>query len=75
MSNIERKRELIKEMGYSEDVVDKIMKADIIEWDCGRIVDWGSHADYDYYAVDVINGNGYYDNDGHFRRYAYNPED
>ena len=49
--------------------------ADIVEYDDnGNIVGWGSHADYDYYAVEVQNGRGYYDNDGHYHRYKY-PDD
>lgn len=53
----------------------EIDKADIIEYDDEYgIVGWGTHADYDYYAVEVQNGNGYYDDDGHFHRYAYSEE-
>lgn len=32
--------------------------------------EYGSDADLDNYAVDVINGNGYYDETGKFRRYS-----
>ena len=37
-------------------------------------VEFGSDAAFDKYALDVMNGNGYYDEDGIFRRYAI-PED
>lgn len=37
-------------------------------------VEFGSDASFDKYALDVMNGNGYYDEDGIFRRYA-TPED
>jgi len=56
--------------------VRKILNADIIERDDnGNIIGCGSHADYDCYATEVQNGQGYYDNDGHFHRREYNPED
>lgn len=63
------------------DLLDKflnkqILNADVIERDDnGNIIGYGSHADYDYYAAEVQNGRGYYDNDGHFHRREYNPED
>ena len=50
--------------------------ADIIERDDnGNIIGYGSHADYDCYATEVRNGQGYYDSNGHFHRREYNPED
>ncbi len=50
-------------------------KADIVERDeNGNVIGWGSDADYDYYSTEVQNGQGYYDSDGHFHRYKYNPE-
>lgn len=36
--------------------------------------EYGSDADFDTYAVQVMNGDGYYDETGKFRRYA-TPED
>lgn len=36
--------------------------------------EYGSDADFDTYAVEVMNGDGYYDETGKFRRYA-TPED
>ena len=33
-------------------------------------VEFGSDAAFDKYAVEVMNGDGYYDEDGIFRRYA-----
>jgi hypothetical protein len=61
---------------FTEEQQREIGKADVIEYDDdGNIIGWGTHADYDYYAVDVQNGNGYYDNDGHFHRHSYNRED
>lgn len=57
---------------FTEEQQREIEKADVIEYDSdGSIIGWGTHAAYDYYAVDVQNGNGYYDNDGHFHRYTY----
>lgn len=32
--------------------------------------EYGSDADFDRYAVEVMNGNGYYDETGKFRRYS-----
>lgn len=56
--------------------VRKILNADIIERDDnGNIIGCGSHADYDFYATEVQNGQGYYDSNGHFHRHEYNPED
>lgn len=56
--------------------VRQILNADVIERDGnGNIIGYGSHADYDYYAAEVQNGQGYYDNNGHFHRREYNPED
>lgn len=44
---------------------------DVIETDDdGNVVGMGSHADYDYYAREVQNGEGYYDNLGHYRSYG-----
>lgn len=31
----------------------------------------GTDADFDRYAIDIQNGNGYYDNEGKYRRYQY----
>lgn len=54
----------------------KTLNAVIIERDdSGNIIGCGSHADYDYYATEVQNGQGYYDSSGHFHRRVYNPED
>ena len=48
----------------------ELENADIVEYDNnGNIVGYGSHADYDYYATEVQNGQGYYDDDGHYHRY------
>lgn len=33
-------------------------------------VEFGSDADFDNHAVEVMNGDGYYDDDGNFRRYS-----
>ena len=50
--------------------------ADVIERDDnGNIIGWGSHADYGVRDVDVMNGRGYYDSNGHFHYYSYNMED
>ena len=44
--------------------------AAIVEEDWrGRIVGWGSHADYDIYAEQVMNGEGYYDENGRYHSY------
>ncbi len=32
--------------------------------------EYGSDADFDSHAVEVMNGDGYYDDDGNFRRYS-----
>lgn len=39
-----------------------------------NVVSSGTDADYDVYALEVMNGEGYYDEDGHFHRY-HNYED
>lgn len=45
--------------------------ADVIEIDdSGNIVGYGSDRDYDTHLEDVLNGNGYYDDEGHYRDYA-----
>lgn len=52
--------------------------ADVIERDDnGNIIGWGSHADYGIHDVDVMDGKGYYDSNGHFHYYhsSYNMED
>lgn len=45
---------------------------DVIETDpnTGEIIGCGSHADYDYYAVQVQNEEGYYDVNGHFQYFG-----
>lgn len=44
--------------------------ANVIERDDeGNIIGYGTDADYDTHAADVMNGNGYYDNDGHYRSF------
>lgn len=68
------KREELAEMGFSERQIEEILKADILEWDNGDLVGWGSHKDYDYYALEVMNGDGYYDSEGHFHRYSNDSE-
>ena len=47
-----------KKYGYPPDVIET-------DWD-GNVIGCGSHADYDTYAVAVQNGDGYYDEYGHF---------
>ncbi|MDE5583433.1 MAG: hypothetical protein K2J08_06990 [Ruminococcus sp.] len=44
----------------------RLANADVLEIDNGLIVGFGSHADYDTHAVDIMNGNGYYDKNGHY---------
>lgn len=52
-----------------------IKNLDVVERDNkGNVIGWGSHADYSIYDVDVMNGKGYYDNNGHYHRYRYNDE-
>ena len=46
----------------------------ILEWDGDIIVGYGSDADYDTHAYEVQEGLGYYDDDGNFVRYPYDPE-
>lgn len=48
---------------------EEIRNADILEYDDGVLVGCGSDADYDYYAYEVINGMGYYNEDGHYISY------
>lgn len=49
---------------------------DVIERDeDGNVIGGGSHADYDLYASEVMNGIGYYDDNGRFHYYPYNMED
>lgn len=46
------------------------IKNDIIEYDDnGNIIGHGTHADYDFNAVQVQNGEGYYDSNGHYCEY------
>lgn len=48
---------------------------DVIETDDdGNVVGMGSHADYDYHAREVQNGEGYYDSDGHYCSYGINED-
>lgn len=51
--------------------------ADVVERDDeGNIVGYGTDADYDTHASDVMNGYGYYDSDGHYHSYRnYNDYD
>lgn len=62
--NNEKMREAAKKAG-----------ANILEYDGEMIVGYGTDADYDTHAVDVINGNGYYDKDGYYISYPYTDED
>ena len=58
-------------MGRTDDVAYKILQAD--RWlfdDDGHLIDWGNHADYDCFALDIMNGNGYYDEEGHYHSYG-----
>lgn len=49
---------------------------DVLEIDDnGDVVGFGSHAAYDLYASEVMNGRGYYDANGHFHYYPYDMED
>ena len=43
--------------------------ATYLEWDEDRIVGYGSDEDYDRHAVEVQNGEGYYDASGRFRSF------
>lgn len=44
--------------------------ATVLEFDDnGVIVGYGSDVDYDTHASDVMNGYGYYDDNGHYRSY------
>lgn len=52
-----------------------IAGADVIETDGDRIVGFGSDADYDSHADDVQNGNGYYDENGHYCSYGRCPDE
>lgn len=47
----------------------KAAGATYLEWDEDTIVGYGSDADYDTYAVQVQNGDGYYDENGRFHYY------
>ena len=49
--------------------------ADILELDDdGNVIGWGSHQDYDYYALQVMNGEGYYDKNGRYQKYEMSEE-
>lgn len=57
-------------MGTTDDIAYKILRAD--RWlfdDDGYLIDWGNHADYDCFALEVMNGDGYYDEEGHYHSY------
>ena len=43
--------------------------ATYLEWDGDQNVGYGSDEDYDIHAVEVLNGEGYYDESGRFRSY------
>ena len=49
----------------------RLAGADVLEIDGGMIVGFGSDRDYDTHAVDVMNGNGYYDENGHYVAFPY----
>lgn len=76
LAKVPKDSEEYEEMNKKLKSIKEILDADIIERDDnGYIVGHGSHRDYDYYSMEVQNRQGYYDNDGHFHRYEYNPED
>lgn len=57
----------------SDKKVDAILSAEYREFDINDcIVGWGSHADYDLFAREILNGDGYYDDDGHYRSFNQN---
>lgn len=72
---INKKIEKLKDMGFNEKQIDEIIKADVLEWNGDKIIGWGSDEAYGRYCTEVENGQGYYDNNGHFNRNEYNPED
>ena len=60
-------------MGCSDEIAYKILRAD--RWlydDDGYLIEWGNHADYDCFALEIMNGEGYYDEEGHYHGYGSN---
>lgn len=57
-------------MGLSNDAVCKILSADLVYFDDdGRFEECANYEDYDKFALEVLNGDGYYDEDGHYHSF------
>ncbi|HBM98084.1 MAG TPA: hypothetical protein DD413_01525 [Ruminococcus sp.] len=48
--------------------------ATVLEWDGDIIVGYGTDAEYDTHASDVMNGYGYYDDNGQYHSYRQNDD-
>ena len=69
-------RELLLHMGYGTEQVKDILHADVIERDDnGDIIAWGSDKQYHTHYTEIMNGEGYYDVNGHYVRNKYNVDD
>lgn len=57
---------------HNERMISEALAANkpVLEFDGALIIGYGSDADYDTHFVDVQNGNGYYDENGDYVRYA-----
>ena len=56
---------------HNREMIERANKcgATYLEWDGDIIVDFGTATDYDTNAVDVQNGNGYYNENGRYNSY------
>lgn len=49
-------------------------KGNLFDENGSILAEAGTDADFDRYSVEVQNGDGYYDNNGRFQRYAHADE-